>query len=120
MLLFFVFAKRRSRRPLDFFSHQSPTRCPSTKSYEINIFADPHPLTSAASIFYKKAWGEGACQSLWFQSYLRVPRFSSNSFGMRGAAKCTHNSFGMRSSEKSGWTGKLLTRRLKKNFYPEE
>jgi hypothetical protein len=39
---------------------------------------------------------------------------------MRSSAKCTHNSFRMRSSEKSGGTGKLLTRRLKKNFYPEE
>ncbi len=64
MPFWFVFAKSKSRRSFDSFSHQASTRRPlSPKSHGINIFADPHPLTSVASIFYKNIEGEGASPS---------------------------------------------------------
>ena len=56
-----MFAKFHARRSLDFFSRPTSTPCtPSLKSHRINIFADPHPLTPAASIFYKNMVGEVA------------------------------------------------------------
>src|SRR5713101_5194868 len=56
-----VFAKLHSRRSFDSFSR--PTRAlrrPSPKSHGINVFADPHPLTPVASIFYENIGGQGA------------------------------------------------------------
>src|SRR5260370_8456720 len=61
---------RRSRKPRFFcVLHRSPRvafafsgRIPlpfSAKSFRLNLFADPHPLTLVAPIFYKKVWGEG-------------------------------------------------------------
>src|SRR5260370_42380677 len=31
----------------------------SDKSFSLKLFADPHPLTLVAPIFYIKVWGEG-------------------------------------------------------------
>jgi hypothetical protein len=61
---------RRSRKPRSFcVLHRSPRvafafsgRIPltfSAKSFRLNLFADPHPLTLVAPIFYRKVWGEG-------------------------------------------------------------
>jgi hypothetical protein len=61
MLYFLVFVKRIARSP----AVPSPSRIPilpplSPKSHGINFFADPHPLTPVASIFYKNSGWQGA------------------------------------------------------------
>jgi len=61
---------RQTRKPRSFcVLHRSPRvafafsgRIPltfSAKSFHLNLFTDPHPLTLVAPIFYKKVWGEG-------------------------------------------------------------
>jgi hypothetical protein len=61
---------RRTRKSRSFcVLHRSPHvafafsgRIPltfSAKSFRLNLFAHPHPLTLVAPIFYKKVWGEG-------------------------------------------------------------
>ncbi len=66
----FLSTLRQTRKPRSFcVLHRSPRvafafsgRIPltfSAKSFRLNLFADPHPLTLVAPIFYKKVWGEG-------------------------------------------------------------
>ena len=58
MLPFPVFAKRIPRSPAVLFLSRIPVPQPlSPKFHGINIFADPHPLTRVASIFYKNMAG---------------------------------------------------------------
>ncbi len=75
MLLFRVFAKLHPRRSPNSFPALTPIPCPllvlpapsisgsvaegSPKSHGLNVFADPHPLTPVASIFYKNIGGRG-------------------------------------------------------------
>jgi hypothetical protein len=47
-----VYAKENRRAS----GHSFPS---STNSLPLNLFADPHPLTPVASIFYKKGGGQG-------------------------------------------------------------
>src|SRR5258708_25014038 len=46
-----------------FASFASFTSFTSPKSFPLTLFADPHPLTLVASIFYKNTGGRGAAQS---------------------------------------------------------
>src|SRR5467141_3579856 len=46
-----------------FASFASFTSLTSPKSFPLTLFADPHPLTLVASIFYKNTGGRGAAQS---------------------------------------------------------
>ena len=66
----FLSTLRQTRKPRSFcVLHRSPRvdfafsgRIPltfSAKSFRLNLFAHPHPLTLVAPIFYKKVWGEG-------------------------------------------------------------
>ncbi len=53
-----MFAKRISRSlAVPFLSRIPVPQQPSHKSHGINLFADPHPLTPVASIFYKNIGG---------------------------------------------------------------
>ena len=66
----------------------------SAKSLRHNSFADPHPLTSVASIFYKKQWGERVPQFQFFPYIIAslLPYiFFSKSFTCKtygGSRKC--------------------------------
>src|SRR6266481_8728252 len=73
MLQFRVFTKLHSRRSRNSFLSQTPIRSsPSPNSHGINSFANPHPLTPVASIFYKNRPGRGT-------STATVPVFNSPS-----------------------------------------
>src|SRR6266852_3235034 len=97
------------------------------KSFPVNLFADPHPLTLFASIFYKNVGGQGAPPIRAGSDPQTSQRNNGISLSPLDCAvpknapitplECAvpkirrFKSFRMRSSEKSGGGGgKLLTR----------
>src|SRR6266446_3272555 len=115
MLLYPLFAMLHSRRSFDSSSHQAPTRRPlSPKSHGIKIFADPHPLTSIASIFYKNIEGEGASPS----AVTANPQ-SLTSLLATDPISPNFKSFACHTCETPrGPAGKLLTRNLRGTAIP--
>src|SRR6266436_5377972 len=115
MLLYPLFAMLHSRRSFDSSSHQAPTRRPlSPKSHGIKIFADPHPLTSIASIFYKNIEGEGASPS----AVTANPQ-SLTSLSATHPISPNFKSFACHTCETPrGPAGKLLTRNLRGTAIP--
>src|SRR6266851_4279412 len=92
MLSFHMFVATPPRRALTSFPGPNPTpRPPTRNSHGINLFADPHPLTPVASIFYKNIGGRGRLQL----TPLGTPKFPSRiPFSFQPLARCpSRNSF---------------------------
>src|SRR6266851_446762 len=92
MLSFHMFVATPPRRALTSFPGPNPTpRPPTRNSHGINLFADPHPLTPVASIFYKNIGGRGRLQL----TPLGTPKFPSRiPFSFQPLGRCpSRNSF---------------------------
>src|SRR5258708_18684100 len=137
MLSFHMFVATPPRLALTSFPGPTPTpRPPTPNSHGINLFADPHPLTPVASIFYKNIGWQGARP-------IRAgsdPQTSQRNNGISlSPLECADpknasitplecavpktmdlKSFRMRSSEKSGGRGQVVNQESDEDYCPEE